>query len=432
MNKNVKQINDKLFSMLEKGITPFHVVLDTVSQLETEGYKPLSMKDEWKLKKGGNYYINHNDSTIIAFHVGKSADKKAAFRMAAAHTDFPCLFVKPAPEVNTNGYGQVNIEIYGGAIYNTWFDRPLSLAGKVAVRSKDAFKPEIKFFDAKDKILYIPNLAIHMNREVNKGVEINAQTDMLPLIGMLKEKLEDKEFLLSYLAKKLGVKKEDILDYELFVYNPEKPEYVGMDKDFISAPRLDNITSCQALISGLIEGADEKNIHLIALFNHEEIGSGTKQGAGSLLLNHVIEKIAAALNYNEQERVSAIYNGILLSVDVAHATHPNKVGKMDITNKPVLNGGFCIKAACSQSYATDCEGIAIVKGLCDKAKIKYQRFENRSDVRGGGTLGSIASAHTPVKTVDIGIPMLAMHSAREFMGSEDEFALYSLVKAFFA
>ncbi len=432
MNKNVKAINDKLFTMLEKGVTPFHVVLNSIEQLEKEGYKPLSMTDEWKLKKGGNYYINHNDSTIIAFHVGKSADKKSAFRMAAAHTDFPCLFVKPKAEVAASGYNELNIEIYGGAILNTWFDRPLSMAGKIAVRGKDPFKPEIRFFDAKDKILYIPNLAIHMNREVNKGVEINAQVDMLPIIGMVKEKLEDKEFLLTYLAKKLAVKKEDILDYELFIYNPEKPEYVGVDKEFISASRLDNITSCQALISGLIEGTDEKNIDLIALFNHEEIGSGTKQGAGSLLLHHVIEKISAALSFNEQERISAIYNGILLSVDVAHALHPNKAGKMDITNKPVLNGGFCIKAACSQSYATDCEGIAIVKGLCDKNKIKYQRFENRSDVRGGGTLGSIASAHTPVKTIDIGIPMLAMHSSREFMGSEDEFALYSLVKAYFA
>ncbi len=429
LNKEI--INEKLFSLLEAGVSPFHVVKDLENQLKDAGFTSLDMADAWKLKKGGNYYVNHHDSTIVAFHVGKKFDKDSTFRMAAGHTDFPCLHIKPNPEVKSAGYGQINVEIYGGAIVNTWLDRPLSIAGRVSVRSKDPFKPEVRLFNAEDKILTIPNLAIHQNREVNKGVEINPQTELLPLVGMMGEEA-DKDYFLNYLAGKMKVKKEDILDYEMFVYNPEKPEYVGINGDLISASRLDNLTSCQAILSGLLEGEDENNVTLMAAFNHEEIGSDTKQGAGSMLLHHILEKVQLSLGRTEEEALSGIYNGILLSVDVAHAMHPNYQGKMDITNKPILNKGFCIKEACSQSYATDCEAVGIVKGIADANKIPCQRFVNRSDVRGGGTLGSIASAITPVRTIDIGVPMLAMHSSRECMGAEDEYALYSLVRAFFS
>ena len=429
---NKEQINEKLFSLLEDGVTPFHVVAHVEEELKKASFKELKMTQLWNVECGGSYYINHNQSAIFAFKVGKNVKADSMIRMAAAHTDHPCLHIKPAPDVNGCGYAQVNVEVYGGAILNTWLDRPLSIAGKIAVRSKDAFKPDIRLLDAKKPIMTIPNLAIHMNREVNKGVELNRQTDLLPIIGMIKEELEEKEYLLNYLAKELDVKKEDILDYELFIYNTEKPMYIGIEDEIISAPRLDDLTSVQALVSGLIDGKSEDTIRLIALFNHEEIGSKTKQGADSMLLNHILDKLQIALKRTEEERIAGLYNGMLLSVDVAHALHPNKPGKMDITTKPVLNKGFVIKEACVQSYATDCEAVGIVCQLCEENKIPYQKFVNRSDERGGGTLGSLASSMTPVKTIDIGIPMLAMHSAKECMGAEDELALYQVVTAFFS
>ena len=356
---------------------------------------------------------------------------KPAVRIAAAHTDFPCLRIKPSCDVVTNRYAQVNIEVYGGAILNTWLDRPLGVAGRVAVRSNDPFTPELKYFASEKNLFTIPNLAIHMNREVNKGVELNKQIDMIPVAGLLAENETCADYFLCFLAKELSVAKEDILDFELTVYCKEQPEYVGLEDDFISSPRLDNLTSCAALVSGILDAERKDGMNLIALFDHEEIGSRSKQGAGSILLHDMLFRILEACGAGECEQ-ELLYQSILLSVDVAHGLHPNQAGKMDITNKPVLGSGFCIKEACSQSYATDCEAIAIIQQICDLKKIPYQKFVNRSDMAGGGTLGSIASALLPVKTVDIGIPLLAMHSARELMGTADQEALTELVKAYFS
>ena len=328
------------------------------------------------------------------------------------------------------GYRQLNVEVYGGAILNTWLDRPLGIAGRVAVRTQDAFAPKIVEFVSEKNLLTIPNLAIHMNREVNKGVELNRQTDMLPVFALLPEEEKKADYFLTFLADELSVEKTDILDFELTVYCKENPEFIGLNDDFISSPRLDNLTSCAALISGLMDARRMEGINLIALFDHEEIGSHTKQGAGSILLHDMLRRILKELG-REQTAEQDLYRSMLLSVDVAHGIHPNQAGKMDLTNKPVLGRGFCIKEASSQSYATDCEAIAIIQQICEKEKIAYQKFVNRSDMPGGSTLGSIASALLPVKTVDIGIPLLAMHSARELMGSADQQALKDLVTAYF-
>ena len=368
------------------------------------------------------------DCEVIFYEMKK--EEKPAVRIAAAHTDFPCLRIKPSCDVVTNRYAQVNIEVYGGAILNTWLDRPLGVAGRVAVRGNDPFVPEMKYFASEKNLLTIPNLAIHMNREVNKGVELNKQIDMIPVAGLLAEE-KNADYFLSFLAKELSVAKEDILDFELSVYCKEQPEYVGVADDFISSPRLDNLTSCAALVSGILDAERKDGINLIALFDHEEIGSRSKQGAGSILLHDMLLRILAECGAKESAQ-ELLYQSMLLSVDVAHGLHPNQAGKMDITNKPVLGSGFCIKEACSQSYATDCEAIAIIQQICDLKKIQYQKFVNRSDMAGGGTLGSIASALLPVKTVDIGIPLLAMHSARELMGAADQEALTELVTAYFS
>lgn len=420
-----------LFDLLEKAVSPTHAVAACEARLKKAGFEALDYGKDWNLKKGGKYYINHYTTTLFAFTLPEKWDgsKQPAIRIAAAHTDFPCLRIKPSCDIKTNVYAQVNVEVYGGAILNTWLDRPLGVAGRVAVRTADVFHPEVKLFQSEKNLLTIPNLAIHMNREVNKGVELNKQTEMLPIAGLLSEE-QNTDYFLDFMAEELGVAKEDILDFELTVYCKEKPEFIGINDEFISAPRLDNQNSCSALVSAIIEETRADGMNLIALFDHEEIGSRSKQGAASILLHDMIIRILEETDY-PASRDAAIYNSMILSVDVAHGLHPNYGGKMDVTNKPVLGKGFCIKEACSQSYATDCEAISIIQQICDKNKIPYQKFVNRSDMAGGGTLGSIASALLPVKTVDVGIPLLAMHSARELMAASDQQALADLAKAFF-
>lgn len=421
-----------LFDLLKKGVSPVQTVAACKERLAAAGFCEIDYEKEWKLEKGGRYYIDHHNTTLFAFTVGETwADTQAPqIRIAAAHTDFPCLRIKPSSDVTASGYAQVNVEVYGGAILNTWLDRPLGVAGRVAVRSDKLFAPEIRTFVSEKNLFTIPNLAIHMNREVNKGVELNKQTDMLPVCGLLSEESQADEFL-TFLAGELNVNKEDILDFELTVFCKEEPQFIGMADDFISSPRLDNLTSCSALLSALIEADRSEGINFIALFDHEEIGSGSKQGAGSILLHDMLLRILKVLG-RENSAEADLYRSMILSVDVAHGVHPNQPGKMDITNKPVLGRGFCIKEASSQSYATDCEAIAIIQQICESEKIPYQKFVNRSDMPGGGTLGSIASALLPVKTVDIGIPLLAMHSARELMGTADQQALKNLTKAYFS
>lgn len=255
---------------------------------------------------------------------------------------------------------------------------------------------------------------------------------MIPIVGIAGEEMQKKDFFYEYLAKELQLSKEEILDFDLYLYNTEMPETVGMGKELISAPRLDNLTSVQALLDGIITGEREDGINLIALFDHEEIGSRTKQGAGSMLLRDVVEKIQISLGRDACQVKEALYQSMLLSVDVAHAMHPNQNQKADVTNQPVLNRGFCIKESGNQSYATDCEVVAIVEQICKKEMIAYQKYVNRSDIAGGSTLGAIAGSLMPVQTVDIGVPILAMHSARELMGADDMAALSRFVGSYFS
>jgi len=418
-----------LFDLLEKGVSPAHAVTACEERLAEAGFEKIDYGTAWDLKAGGKYYINHYATTLFAFTLPTEWGKREpAIRIAAAHTDFPCLRIKPACDMKNNGYAQINIEVYGGAILNTWLDRPLGIAGRVAVRSEDVFHPEVRSFLSKKNIT-IPNLAIHMNREVNKGVELNKQTELLPIAGLLEDEKSGAYFM-DFMAEELGVNKDDILDYELTIYCDEKPQFVGLKDEFISAPRLDNLNSCAALVSAVIASERTDGMNVIALFDHEEIGSRSKQGAASILLHDLIERILKEVGKEDEE--AAIYNSMILSADVAHGLHPNYAGKMDPTNKPVLGKGFCIKEACSQSYATDCEVVSIIEQICKVKDISYQKFVNRSDAMGGGTLGSIASALLPVKTVDVGIPLLAMHSAREMMAVKDQQNLVDLVTAYFS
>jgi aspartyl aminopeptidase len=427
----VKESNNKLFQYLKEGVSPFHVTEACIRELERGGFQPLSMEQPWQLRDYGKYYINHHGTTLVAFTLPQKEDMLPApdhipLRMAAAHTDFPCLRIKPHPDIKTRAYLKVNTEVYGGAILNTWLDRPLGVAGRVALASDRCLAPEMRLYDSKRPVLTIPNLAIHMNRDINKGMELNKQTDMLPLFGL---EQGDWSFL-NFLAQELQVPADKILDYELYVYNAEEPLALGGRQELISSPRIDNISSCAAILTALQQDATG-HLNMGILFDHEEVGSRTKQGAGSALLTDVITKIYESMGYSSRQGKDGIYQGLLLSVDVAHALHPNHGEKNDLTNEPVLNGGFVIKEASAQSYATDSEAIAMVMQLAAHHRIPYQKYVNRSDIPGGGTLGAIASALLPMRTVDIGVPILAMHSARELMGEADFHSLYEIIRAWY-
>ncbi len=423
---------EDLLQLVEEGTSPFHVVSSVERQLRAGGFQQLYMEQDWSLNNGGSYYVIHHGSSLVAFTVGKAFQFGDAFRVAAAHTDFPGLRVKPAPEITKDGYRQLNVEVYGGAILNTWLDRPLSAAGRVVLRGEKVFEPRIRLVDFRKPFLTIPNLAIHINRDVNKGVELNKQTDMLPVLGLCGEEEEKEEFFRKCLARELQVEPEEILEYELGLYNTDTGDFLGLSEEFISSPRLDNLTSVQAITTGLLSGIRDRGINVAAYFDHEEIGSRTKQGAGSVLLSAVLERILLSYGRGREKLLESFSKSMLLSVDVGHGLHPNKADKNDPTNKDVLGKGICIKEASGQSYATDSEAVAIVQQLCEAEQIPYQKFVNRSDGTSGGTLGSIASTLFPVRTVDIGVPLLAMHSSRELMGTADQESLVRVVKAFYS
>ena len=421
----------KLFELLEGATSQFHTVKAVKNQLEGQGFEELFLKDKWRLKKGGKYFLEHYGSTIFAFTIGEEFTAKDGVRIAAAHGDFPGFRLKANAGMENGGYLQLNTETYGGAILSTWMDRPLSVAGRVVLKSEDVFKPEVRLVDMKRPILMIPNLAIHFNREVNKGVELRKQVDMLPIYGTASEELS-KDAFLDAIATELDVTKEDILDYELTIYNTDKASCVGLKEEFVSAPRLDDLTSVQALVDGITEGGRTSGINMMIVFDHEEVGSRSKQGAASTLLASFLEKIYLALGLEKEDMMNGFADSLMMSVDVSHAFHPNYGAKYDLTNRHVLNHGMAIKEACSQSYATDSEAIAIVQQICEKKGIPYQKFVNHSDSMGGGTIGAISSAMLPIRTVDIGVPLLAMHSSRETMGVKDYESLVDYITAYYS
>ncbi len=428
---------DRLLNRISVSTCSFTTAAEAMRTLKEEDFEELSLKESsWQIVPGGRYVLNISDSTVYAFAIGEDFDGEKVtepeqmLRLAAAHTDHPCLYVKSKSEMQSQGYGKLNVEVYGGAILNTWLDRPLSVAGKVVIKSDHPFEPETRIIDMKRPLFTIPNLAIHLNREVNKGVELNRQTDMAPLASVSGEEL-DESFFMNMLARKCNVSVSEILDYELYLYNCDAGDLLGIREDMISAPRLDNITSVEACIQGICEAMRDGGINGILLFDNEEIGSRTKQGADSVLVSMVLKKIYASLGVSEDVAEMAIVNGFALSLDVAHGYHPNKSEKSDPTNPNPLGKGVVIKRSSAQNYVTDSSAIGSVMMIMENADIPYQKFASRSDVSQGGTLGAIASKYLPMKIVDMGVPMLAMHSAREFMAAADQVALEQVVKEFF-
>ena len=415
----------ELLDFIASAPSPCHTVTASAEKLRRAGFEELELGGAWQLSRGGRYFVRVYGTTLLAFTVGAAGP----LRMAAAHTDFPCFRLKPAAGLVREGYGLLNVETYGGLILRSWLDRPLGLAGKVVLRGEDAFHPEVRLVDFGRPLVTIPSLAIHMDREVNKEGALNPQKDMLLLAALFGGEAEE-DWWMQALAELAGVPAEDILSYELSTYPWEQGCTLGLAEELVSSPRLDNLTSVWACLEGLVDATKDgvpDGVRLVALFDNEEVGSRTKQGAGSAVLMEVLRRIYAA---EDGARLSAaLAGGFLLSVDVAHGLHPNHMSKSDPAVRPVLGGGAVIKQAASQAYAGDAEAVAIVRALCEERGIVHQDFVNRSDSRGGSTLGSIASALVPVRTMDVGVPILAMHSARETMGAADEMALTALVQA---
>lgn len=421
MKKNELQ---KLFTFIDESPTCFHAVANLEKLLNKQGFVRLSEKERWKIETGGKYYVNRNGSSLIAFTIPKQ--KPSGFHMAAAHSDSPCFKIKESPEIVVNDcYLKLNVEKYGGMILSTWLDRPLSVAGRIVVKDGDGLKSCLVNLDRDTAI--IPNVAIHMNRDMNKGVEYNPQTDMQPIIGGA----SCKGSFMKQIAKAAGVKEKDILGSDLFLYNRDKCRLAGLDDAFIIGPRLDDLECAYAGMAALADRTSKNYVNLCAVFDNEEVGSGTKQGAASTFLRDVLERISGALGIDEEDYRCLLADSFLISADNAHALHPNRPGKADETNRPVLNGGIVIKYHGSQKYATDAYSAAVMKEICNRADVPYQSYANRSDIPGGSTLGNIAMAQVSVNTVDIGLPQLAMHSALETAGAKDFDDLMEVLRTFY-
>lgn len=421
-----------LTEYLTGGVSAYHTVEQSKRWLQKEKFTELRMEENWILERGRGYYVSPYESVLFAFCPG---DEKV--RIVTGHTDQPMLKVKPNPTITKEGNYIVNVESYGGMILHTWFDRPLNLAGKVVCRSEKVFEPHVILYDSEQAVAVIPSLAIHMDREVNKKNELKCQVHLLPLCGLesAMEEKTDKDILLSYVAEQLDIDMEDILDYDLYFYNPEKPQYVGVNKELLVSPRLDNLTSCYSAVRG-IAACGYPHTCVAALFDHEEIGSRSKQGADSMLFAMFLDKMMEAMNQNNitcmMTKEKLVRQGFVMSLDVAHAYHPNYSEKSDLTTKTILGNGVVLKTSGTQKYNSDSVSNAVVMQLCQQYDVKYQRQINHSDIPGGSTLGPIVSSYVPIPGVDAGVGILAMHSAAETAAVADLRMLSRLVAAFFA
>ncbi len=406
-----------MLTFIKESPSCYQVIENAQKQLKEDGYVELFETEEWELSLGGKYYLKRNDSSMIAFHIPQEMPR--GFHMIASHSDSPGFKLKEAPEITVEEqYVKLNVEKYGGMIMSTWLDRPLSVAGRVVVKNDD--KTGIKTVISKpvmidEDLLIIPNVAIHMNRDVNKGMEFNAQTDMLPLYGGI----ESEDSFMELIAEAAGVDKEKILGSDLFLYNREDGRICGAEDEFICAPRLDDLACVYASLQAMRQSEPKEYMNVLVLYDNEEVGSMTRQGASSTFLKDTIQRISEAFTLTKGDCCRLLADSFLISADNAHAVHPNHPEKSDPTNRPYLNGGIVIKYHGSQKYTTDAISSAVMKEICKQAEVPYQTYANRSDITGGSTLGNISATQVPVNSVDIGIAQLAMHSAYETAGSKD-------------
>lgn len=420
-----RKITEEMLSFIQKNPTAFHTTASLKAILQENGFTGLLESEKWNLEPGRGYFVCRNDSSIIAFRLGTDLDRYS-FNIAASHTDSPVFKLKEITEMDVSGkYTKLNTEGYGGMICSTWMDRPLSIAGRALVRQADGSIASVLVDFDRDLVL-IPNVAIHMDRQVNENCSFNKQTDMLPLFAG-----QEKGDLSALLAQELGVEKSQILGSDLYLYNRDRPAVWGCHEEFVSSGRLDDQQCAFSSLKGFLDAANPMSVNVLACFDNEEVGSGTKQGAASTFLDDTLRRINLALGKDQEDYLRALASSFMLSADNAHAVHPNHPEHTDKNNCTYMNEGVVVKSHAGQKYTSDGMSIAVVKELAARADVPLQYFANRSDKVGGSTLGNIAMSHVSVKCVDIGLPQLAMHSCYETAGIKDTWYMVQLMREFY-
>ena len=427
-----KQYSKNLIDFIQNSPCSFLAIENAKSQLEKEGFENLNKKTKWNLEKNKKYFLTKNDSCLIAFTIGENPED--GFKIIGSHTDSPSFMIKPNPEMKSANFLKLNTEGYGGMIVSTWLDRPLSIAGRVVLKGENIFSPKVLTVDFKKPIAIIPNLAIHLNREINNGYKYSKQKEMLPILSLAGEDFSEKGYLEGLLANKLNVEKDDILTYELFLYEAEKGSIIGINEEFVSCSRLDDLMMGYNSLQAFLQNSKkekQKGIKLIFLADNEEVGSKSGQGADSDLLKDTLKRICLSLFDDEEMFYSVLEKSVAISADLAHCVHPNYPEKHDPTNSPYLGKGVCLKYASSQKYSTTgiCSGI--FDGICKSANINYQIFVNHSDSPGGSTIGSMIASQLNIPVIDFGVCILAMHSIRELASVNDIYDCYKLFCSFY-
>ena len=424
---------ESLLKFMDSSVCNF-LAVDTIKKVLVEnGFTEKRLEDAFTCQAGEKFFVTKNDSAIFAVTVGSKPVSETGFKIISAHSDSPCFRIKPNPEmVSGDGLVRLNTEVYGGPILYTWFDRPLSLAGRVILKGESALHPVTRLLKIDNPILVIPHLAIHFNRSVNEGNPLSKQKDMLPILTRISSSLEANNLLINYVAKSLDVSVADILDFDLFVYDTEKACVVGLNDEFVLSGRLDDLSMAHAAITAITEATDSEATCVSAIFDNEETGSGTKQGAHSPVLTNILRRVATCQGVDFDGFCRAVSKSFLISADNAHAYHPNYGEKYDPTNHPAIGGGPVIKINANCKYMTDAHSAAIFKSLCIEAGSPYQYFVNHSDVAGGSTLGNIFTGQLDIEGVDVGSPLLAMHSVRETASTDDHVNMIKVFKHFFS
>lgn len=432
---------ERLLKRLDRSTCNFLAVDTIVNELEAAGFRSLRQKDKWQISRGGKYYIKKNDSAVFALIAGEGPVSDNGFHIISAHSDSPCFKIKPNAEIyGEGGVVSLNVEKYGGGILYTWFDRPLSISGRVMLKGKDALHPETRLVDLKRPVAVIPHLAIHFNRTVNEGNPLSVQKDMKPVIGYFsREEIDGFKsnggVVKALVASELGISPTDIIDYELCLYPLEKASLVGMKNEYFQSARIDDLSMAFAGLEAFLGTAASpaQATRVLAVFDNEETGSGTKQGAASPVLRDIMERFVRLLDGDDpQNFYRAIANSFMISADDAHAWHPNYNEKYDPTNHPVIGGGPVVKINANCKYMTDAEGAAVFRTLCAETGVECQYFVNHADVAGGSTLGNISSSQFDLRGVDMGNAIWAMHSARETAGVSDHLDTVKVFSRFFS
>lgn len=426
MEKSYLDFAEEVINFIDKSPTAFQAVHNISQELKSEGFEELCEFAQWHIKPGGKYYVTRNMSSIIAFQIPENIKIKG-YMIIAAHSDSPSFKIKPNPEITSDGeYLKLNIEKYGGMICSTWFDRPLSIAGRILVKTETGVKSV--FVDIKKNIAIIPNLAIHMNHEANSGYKYNVQKDMLPLLCGGGDKGAFKRLICE--AADLG-SADEILGADLFLYNNQTGSIIGANDEYFSASRIDDLECTFVSLKAFMNSAPASCPKVYCVFDNEEVGSGTKQGAKSTFLYDTLYRISNEIGMTQTEFLRCLTSSFMLSADNGHALHPNYEEKSCPTNRPKMNGGVLIKYNAQQKYTTDAVSEAVFKRICHEANVPYQEYVNRSDILGGSTLGNLSGEHISVNTVDIGLAQLAMHSCYETAGVADASYMLSVMKKFY-